>query len=135
MMHREWLAIGSTILLFANVALAQAAQPPPMVSGGVGSESRDEMAAVANDYSLHVVLATRSGSFLANVQVEIADEAGNLVAQTVSDGPLLYVDLPPGRYTVEATRDDGPRGSIGAKVPASGPPVEVVLRIGETDPK
>ena len=129
----SWSPLFIALVFVAECAFAQPAEIP-MRSGGVGSESREEMMAVADDFSLHITLATRSGSFLAGVSVEIREASGAKIAETVTEGPLLYVDLPPGRYTVAAMRSDGPSGSVPATVPATGPPVRVVLRIGETDP-
>ncbi len=130
----KWQALAVSILLIGDCAFAQASDPPAMISGGVGSESREEMQAVSDQYPLHVVLATQSGSFLADVQVVIRSEDGAIAAQAVSEGPMLFVDLPPGSYTVEAIRSDGPSATAHVKVPASGPPVEVVVRVGLTDP-
>jgi hypothetical protein len=129
----RWRVSSIAILLVAGTAFAQTPAEPALRSGGVGSESREEMQAVADQYSLHVTLATRSGSFLSDVRVEIRDAAGEAVVETVTEGPLLFVDLPPGDYTVAAMRADGPSGTVRAKIPASGPPTKVVLRIGETE--
>jgi hypothetical protein len=72
-------------------------------SGGIGRGERDELAQMRGDYSLRVATAARgSGAYLAAVEVTITDQAGTRVFRRELDGPLLLIDLPPGRYTVEA---------------------------------
>lgn len=72
-------------------------------AGGVTVEERSTMQLTASSYTLWVVtVATKSGAFLADVQITIVDEAGAAVFDHRVGGPWLYVDLPPGRYTVQA---------------------------------
>jgi len=74
------------------------------VSGGIGLDEREQFAQMRGDYSLRVATAARgSGAYLAEVEVRITDESGKPVFQRELDGPLLLIDLPPGRYVVEAT--------------------------------
>lgn len=72
------------------------------VSGGVGEESREHLAALAPGFNLRLVLALRSGDYLGDVVVAIAGADGREVLQTVSEGPILMVKLLPGRYEVTA---------------------------------
>jgi hypothetical protein len=44
-----------------------------------------------------------SGEYLASVQVIIRNTQGDTVLAAQSQGPLLFAQLPPGDYTVEAT--------------------------------
>ncbi len=75
----------------------------PFVSGGVGLDEREVLAQLRNDYSLRVATAARgSGAYLAAAQVTIRDAAGHRVLEERLAGPILLVDLPAGRYTVEA---------------------------------
>lgn len=72
-------------------------------AGGVTFEERSTMQLTASSYSLWVVTAAvKSGAFLADAQITIRDEAGVAVFDHRVGGPWLYVDLPPGRYTVQA---------------------------------
>ncbi len=72
-------------------------------AGGVTFEERSTMQLTASSYSLWVVTAAvKSGAFLADAQITIRDEAGTAVFDHRVGGPWLYVDLPPGRYTVQA---------------------------------
>jgi hypothetical protein len=74
----------------------------PFVTGGVGLENREEMRALEPGYNLRVVFASATGEYLAGVGVVIRTTEGNTVLHTVSEGPWLYVKLPPGTYTVSA---------------------------------
>lgn len=107
-------AAGRTLLLSVAVLLASGAAAAlergrtadgvAFVTGGVGFAERDELAAVRNDYSLRLVTAARgSGAYLAEVKVRIADDRGRVVFDRALDGPELLIDLPPGRYALEAS--------------------------------
>ena len=44
--------------------------------------------------------------YLSDVKVVVTDQRGKQVVNTTTAGPLFYVDLPPGRYSVKATYGD-----------------------------
>jgi len=74
------------------------------ISGGVGKEEVNAMHAVASRYNLRLIMAEAQkprDAFLGDVSVKITGPKGN-VLDIRTDGPLLYVKLPPGRYTVSA---------------------------------
>jgi hypothetical protein len=75
------------------------------VSGGIGSESVERMAALAGRFNLKLVFATQGGSYLADVNVRIDDTRGNKLLDIVSDGPWLLVRMAPGRYRIHAIFD------------------------------
>ena len=71
--------------------------------GGVGENEASYMKEQANSYDLMLTFATRAGSYLANVDVNIKDAHGNSVLQTRCDAPMLLVDLPAsGTYRIRA---------------------------------
>lgn len=72
-------------------------------SAGVGVEGRtgDE------SFPLKIVLFETGGPYVSYVTVELFDTQGNLMLQEVSEGPWLFVDLPPGEYSVRGTRQNG----------------------------
>jgi hypothetical protein len=73
------------------------------LSTGVGVQER-----VAHQgYSLLLTFAEAQGPYVANVAVEIKDADRNVVLTTMSSGPWLFAKLPPGDYTVVATRSTG----------------------------
>ncbi|HWI15119.1 MAG TPA: carboxypeptidase-like regulatory domain-containing protein [Burkholderiales bacterium] len=76
-----------------------------VVSGGVGSGAREELAQQARGYELKLVFTSEKGAYLADVPVQVTDAKGNVVVDAVSQGPWMFVDLSPGTYTVKATYD------------------------------
>jgi hypothetical protein len=79
-------------------------QGRPFVTGGVGAEEMDTLNSEKKQYALAILTASKgSGAFLADVHIRITDAQSRQVLDTVLDGPWLLVDLPPGRYQVEAT--------------------------------
>ncbi|HXH04767.1 MAG TPA: carboxypeptidase regulatory-like domain-containing protein [Candidatus Competibacteraceae bacterium] len=70
------------------------------VTGGVGDEEREILGQMAREFNLKLMFATGQGLFLSDAQVQIRDRHGNLVLDTVTDGPLLYARLSPGTYQV-----------------------------------
>lgn len=62
------------------------------------------MQAQRDRYSLWVITAAKgSGAYLADVNVRITDAGKKQVLEHAMAGPWLLVDLPPGRYEVEAS--------------------------------
>jgi hypothetical protein len=76
-----------------------------VLSGGVGAGEREQLAQQARGYELKLVFTSTKGAYLADVPVQVRDGKGNVVADAVSQGPWMFVDLPPGTYTVKATSD------------------------------
>jgi hypothetical protein len=71
--------------------------------GGVGEEESTYMKQQAKDYDLMLTFATRSGAYLADVDVDIKNASGDTVLQLACDSPILLVDLPRGgTYKVRA---------------------------------
>lgn len=77
------------------------------VSGGVGDLEQSRLKEERNQYSLWTITAARgSGAYLSDVRMQITDRTGRTVYTGKLDGPWLMVDLPRGRYTVEASFQD-----------------------------
>lgn len=72
------------------------------VSGGIGEDEVAAMKKMAAQYSLRVIVAGQSGEYLSDVDVTIASAAGKQVFSARTDGPILLVRLPAGRYRVSA---------------------------------
>jgi hypothetical protein len=101
-------AIAAVALLAAQPAAAvergKTVDGRAYMAGGIGLDEREQLAQARHQYSLRVATAARgSGAFLADVELRITDEAGRVVFDRRLDGPLLLVDLAPGRYSVEAS--------------------------------
>lgn len=74
------------------------------VSGGIGQGEIASLEAQRDKYSLWVITAAKvSGAYLADVQVKIRDKDGKLALDHRLEGPWLLVDLPLGRFEVEAS--------------------------------
>lgn len=74
------------------------------VSGGIGEGEIAKLDAQRDKYSLWVVTAAKaSGAYLADVRVRITDARKAVVLDHAMTGPWLLVDLPLGRYDVEAS--------------------------------
>jgi hypothetical protein len=73
------------------------------LQGGVGEAEQQQMKAAAADYSLGLTFASDTGAYLADVAVRVLDAKGRAIFDTVVRHPIVLVDLPAGRYSVEAT--------------------------------
>jgi hypothetical protein len=76
------------------------------VAGGVGQDESDAIKAAMPHYALNLTFAVHRGAkdeYGADAQVEIHNAAGTTVLSTPVAGPYLLVNLPAGRYSVQAT--------------------------------
>ena len=73
------------------------------LQGGVGQAEQQRMKAAAADYSLGLTFASDTGAYLADVAVRVLDAQGRVVFDTTVRNPIVLVDLPSGRYSIEAT--------------------------------
>lgn len=90
------------------------------VSGGVGAAERAWLKQEGKDYSLKLQFSAGShGAFVSQVEIVLRRDDGQPTFQTTSQGPLLYVDLPAGRYQGQARYDGQPR-DLRVTVPESG---------------
>ncbi len=73
------------------------------VCGGVGDEEQRYMKEQAKAYDMMLTFATKKGTYVADVDVDIKDAKGNDVLQANCDGPMMLIDLPRGgAYRVRA---------------------------------
>jgi hypothetical protein len=86
-----------------TTAQEDAGTTTPYLSGGIGSDERDAMAAEAKKYNLKIVFATKGKSYLADIAVKIKDESGKTIIDATSDGPWFFTNISQGKYTVIAT--------------------------------
>lgn len=99
------LACAAGLALSTGVA---ASTQVPHRSGGVSVEAFAELRSQASAYSLELVLAARgSGAYLADVDVTVRSlPLREVVLEHRTEGPLLLVALPAGRYEVTASFAD-----------------------------
>jgi len=89
-----------------GAVMAPLANAATYINGGIGEDEAMAMRQQAREYPLRIVLAEGPrNEFTANVPVEIADAHGNRVLAVPDAGPLLYVMVPDGRYTITAEVD------------------------------
>lgn len=90
----------------AERTLAGTANTMVFRNGGIGEDEADEMRRQAHEFPLRLTFAEGpNNDFTANVPVVIADSRGDAVFAITDAGPLLYVMVPDGRYTVTAESD------------------------------
>jgi hypothetical protein len=92
------------LVLLAFFLPARAADVP-YVSGGVGTDSREELLAKEGEYNLKIIVAAISGDYLADVKIVIDSARNERVLDATMEGPILLARLAPGTYTVKATSD------------------------------
>jgi hypothetical protein len=79
------------------------------LSGGIGE---DEAKAIqqATGYNLHMTFSVGVGNkYIPDVDVVIHNAQGQTLLSLNQAGPLVYVQLPPGKYMVAATRNGAER--------------------------
>lgn len=128
-MKRSTLFISMIVLVsgfWSATITAQDASPPqreyqgiPYMSGGIGEEERAQFLSAAPTFNLKLVFAEKTGSYLANVAVSIADGKGRKVLELPAEGPLLLAKLPAGDYRVTVVAN-GQEQVRNTKIPASG---------------
>lgn len=73
------------------------------VSGGVGLDESRALQSAARSWPLSLRFTAKSGEYLADVHVQVADRHGTNVLDTTSLGPYMLVKVPPGRYSIHAS--------------------------------
>ena len=69
--------------------------------GGIGEDEVTLMKGERSRYTLQVTTAQRdTGAYLADARVRITNAASQVVFDQPLSGPILMIDLPPGRYEV-----------------------------------
>lgn len=132
--------LGMVVISFAAAAHADEGSLPPersqgavtYVSGGIGKDESDAMKQAAPRFSLAIEMASPASpraQYVADVKIDIRDQHGATVLSTVSDGPMLLANLPPGRYTVNAAKNGASQQRN--IVVGSGKPVRAVFSFPE----
>jgi hypothetical protein len=73
--------------------------------GGIGSDESTAMRAAMKDHPLSLLFARADGAYLAEVAVTIKQAAGPTALAMRASGPVCLIDLPAGRYTIEAATE------------------------------
>ena len=83
------------------------------ISGGISSDEVSQFKSHANEYLLEIVFVQKTEpqengrieEYLAEVPLQIKDSKGNLVVDTMTEGPFFLADLPFGTYRITADHD------------------------------
>ncbi|MCY1225618.1 hypothetical protein D9M68_205670 [compost metagenome] len=108
------LLLGTAPLLHAQFFAAHP-KPPEIhqsagiryVSGGNGHESVRQVQAIAGQFNVRLSFQDPSeGSPVSGVTLTLVNEQGKRLLRLVSDGPLVYLKLPHGRYYLTVIYQD-----------------------------
>ena len=104
--------IACVLLVLAAITVdAQAAEPDRVreasgitfVSGGIGADSREDLAAREKSYNFKLVMTLEgSGTFVSDALVTLTGANGRKLVEHVAEGPLFLAGLPAGTYVVSA---------------------------------
>ncbi len=72
------------------------------VCAGIGLDESTAMRAAMKDHALSLLFARADGEYMADVNVKITSTSGASALAVRAAGPVCLIDLPAGRYTVEA---------------------------------
>ncbi|WP_420266192.1 hypothetical protein [Candidatus Magnetominusculus dajiuhuensis] len=74
------------------------------ITGGVGLDERESLDAIARDrYNVKLVFAMTNRDYVSDVFVEITNKSGKRIFEATSDGPICYLKLPAGSYSIRAS--------------------------------
>ena len=100
------ILLGSATLSLAASSTDRIIQPVgnvSYVSGGVGTESIDQLESISSQFNLKLIFALKSGEYLSGVHIAISNAKGKSILDTTSEGPWFMTKLPVGHYQVVAT--------------------------------
>ncbi|MFX1674982.1 carboxypeptidase regulatory-like domain-containing protein [Paraburkholderia sp. A2WS-5] len=125
------------LCVFAGAGDAQTAHMPagrngvPYITGGIGQTEVEAFRAQASQYNLRMTFATKTGSYLSDVDVSIWTEPHHRLLRVRTRGPFLFVRVPAGRYEIEVhLRSQSVTQTV--QVPARGG-AETVIRLEDPD--
>ena len=75
------------------------------ITGGIGEDEAAAFKHAATAYPLEMLFVQKAqpkDEFLADVRVSVRDRSGNTLLETTAEGPFLLVNLPAGKYRIEA---------------------------------
>ncbi len=76
------------------------------VTGGVGEEELEEINAARGDFNVRLLMAEKSGPYVAGVHVVIVDASNSKILEVDGAGPYLLVRLGVGVYQLQVTYEN-----------------------------
>lgn len=100
------LGLSTALVVSAQTSLADLPEPQrfgsvSVVNGGVDLDEAERLRRLSPQYPLSIVFSVRDGNYAVADNFTIRRD-GQPVAEVPNAGPWLLVDLPPGRYTLQA---------------------------------
>jgi len=92
--------MASTTLLALE---AQTTNDISWVTGGIGKEERADLQRLSPEFNVKLLFASSEGHFFGDALVEVLDASGAVLLTAEAEGPFMYVQLPAGDYSVNAT--------------------------------
>ena len=86
-----------------EVKPCQHTSPIPYLSGGIGEDARESIKAQEKHFNVKLIFAEKTGAYLADVNVVIADDSGNRILDIKADGPITLVQLPAGTFDIRVS--------------------------------
>lgn len=133
-MHRHLpsLIVGSALLVASLTASAaivegQTVNGRRYASGGIGQDEVEQLKQMSDKFTLQLIVSSRSGAYLADMQVSIIGANSQKVLDAPLDAPWLLVDLAPGTYKVFITHRNGQTQERNVTI-ASGKKTELVVQ-------
>ena len=96
------------LLSMAQLPVCQSISDVRFIEGGIGLDESESMKMEAKNWPLLIEFSHASGSkseWVSDVFLVVKDSKGFEVVAHQVDGPLILLDLKPGRYSVESTYD------------------------------
>jgi hypothetical protein len=103
--HAVWFVLVATLVAVPPGWTQGQAGPGgqvTFVSGGVGDDSAERMAALGKEFNLKLLFAAKDGHYLGEIAVTIIDAGNRKILDTVSEGPFLFAQIAPGKYQITA---------------------------------
>lgn len=72
------------------------------LTGGIGDEELARIVEARKDFNVRLLMAEKTGAYIADVRVKISDGKGKPVLDVAGAGPFLLVKLARGSYRVDA---------------------------------
>lgn len=92
---------------FAQLPDARSMNGIRFITGGIGSDVSKAMQAEAKQWPLLIEFSQADGqakpAWVSGVKISISDAKNAPLLDTICDGPLMLVKLPPGSYSISAS--------------------------------
>lgn len=100
------------------------------ITGGIGDEEMAMLKQREREFNVQLMMAGTGGHYIGGAMVRVLGESGEELLSVNGAGPYFYVNLKPGKYTLEITARQGGIKKAAITVPASGT-VKPVVRFTE----